>query len=81
MIAIDESTVVFVEVKTWDALNAGDLEYAIGSRKKSTIIRSARAFLNEHPELRERSVRFDVIFLQSNVRKLRHMRHAFTETR
>jgi putative endonuclease len=56
--------VAFVEVKTWDALGASELEHAIDWRKQQRIRQASRAFLAGRPDLQELELGYDVVFVQ-----------------
>jgi putative endonuclease len=77
IIAARGDEVVFVEVKTWGALPAGELEHSIDRRKQQRIARTARFFLAGRPDLSERRLRFDVVFLGSDPAEIRHIENAF----
>jgi putative endonuclease len=77
IIAARGDDIVFVEVKSWGALPAGELEYSIDRRKQLRIVRTARAFLAGRPDLAGRRVRFDVVFLGSGPADIQHIENAF----
>jgi len=60
LIALDGTTVVFVEVKTRTQEGFGNPLEAVDRRKQRQIIRAAKYFLSEH-NLHDRPVRFDVV--------------------
>lgn len=70
LVALDGTTLVFLEVKTRLSLSAGRPEEAVDSRKQLRLRRAAQAYLARQPlELRSRPVRFDVAALtQSGLR-------------
>jgi len=70
-------TVVFVEVKTWDALSVESLERSVNARKRSRIREAASYFLVRHPELGACRVRFDLVFLSRRMERLDHWENAF----
>ena len=63
IVASRDSLIVFVEVKSRSGNAYGGGEYAISSRKKSTMRTVARHFLVMHPQYdnRETTCRFDLI--------------------
>lgn len=63
IVAVRETVLVFIEVKSWNTLPVSEIEYAVGRPKQRRIIRTSEAFLNEHREYREFKVRYDVLFL------------------
>ncbi|MBI4517479.1 MAG: YraN family protein [Deltaproteobacteria bacterium] len=60
LVALDRTTVVFVEVKTRTQESFGNPLEAVDQRKQRQMVRAARYFLSEH-RLHERAVRFDVV--------------------
>ena len=72
-----DERVVFVEVKNWSYLDAGDLEYAIDSRKQRRILTTSRCFLHDHPELQGRRCGFDVILVSEKTPNVVHYENAF----
>jgi len=60
LIAVDGSTVVFVEVKTRQSQQSGHPAEAVGADKQRRLTRAAIAFLQHH-RLLDRSARFDVV--------------------
>lgn len=83
IIALDGTTIVFVEVKTRSSLIAGRPEEAVTLDKQKTLTRMALAYLKKH-RLLEHSARFDVIAVlwpdESHVPEIRHLRNAFEPT-
>jgi putative endonuclease len=79
LVAVDDGTVVFVEVKRRSGPGAGAPEEAVDGRKQERIRRAAEAFaqrfkVGEHP------VRFDVIAIcdeGGRRRRLEHLKDAF----
>lgn len=78
LIALDGTTLVFIEVKNWPAGRQQDLEYGINGKKQRRIIETAKYFLSSHREYSDSPVRFDVVFLNS--RTITHLESAFMET-
>jgi putative endonuclease len=68
---------LFVEVKTWRSYPEDQLGPAIGVLKQRRIVDVARYFLWLHPELRERGVRFDVVMVNPESDRIRHIEGAF----
>ena len=60
LIALDRSTVVFIEVKTRTQPGLGTPLEAVDRRKQRQIQRAARMYLSEN-RLHERNARFDVV--------------------
>lgn len=78
IIAEKGDRIVFVEVKNWDYLDSGDLEYAIDRRKQQRILETSRYYLHIHPELRRKRLGFDVILLSPKTPRIIHYENAFT---
>ena len=77
IIAEKGQRVSFVEVKAWESLPSSELEYAISGRKRARIGQAARYYLFLHPELSERHLSFDVIFLGGGADGIRYIEGAF----
>jgi len=75
IIAQKDETVVFVEVKSWDAFPRAELEYSVNAGKRARIVETARVFLAGGQIPDGVRVRFDVI-LQSGGR-FTHIEGAF----
>ncbi|WP_437206066.1 YraN family protein [Planctomicrobium sp. SH664] len=79
LIAMDQETVVFVEVKTRSSHVAGHPKEAVTYRKQQQLTRAALAWLKTH-RLLERRARFDVVAItwQGNEPpQLEHVINAF----
>ena len=63
IIASRGEDLAFVEVKSWSTLDKENLAQSIGAVKQRRIRSTAQSFLARRPELRERRIRFDVIFI------------------
>jgi putative endonuclease len=80
IVATEGPAVVFVEVKTRSTIAYGDPAEALSPAKVARIRRLAVHWLAEHPELRRREVRFDVVSvvrLTDTGPSVRHLRAAF----
>ena len=77
IIALDDETLVFIEVKTWSSYSIDALEQAMNKEKQRRIIESAKYFLSSHREYRYMAVRFDVVFIAAQ--EITHLASAFTE--
>ena len=80
IVAHREDTLVFVEVKTWKSYDSMDLERSIGARKRTRIIRAARAYSYNERVHGDPRIRFDVILVEPDKKVVEHIEHAFTET-
>ncbi len=80
IIATNKICIVFVEVKTWDALDFEHIEYALTQMKLQRIVKTSRDFLFKHPVYNSLAIRYDVIVVMEKLAKIRHIEHAFTET-
>jgi putative endonuclease len=76
IVALDGDTLIFVEVKAWASYGIDALEYAIDAKKRHKIIETSKYFLSLHREYRYMAIRFDVIFVSSEIT---HLASAFTE--
>lgn len=80
LVALDGTTIVFVEVKTRSSLVAGRPEEAVTLDKQKKLTQMALAYLKKH-QLLEHSARFDVVAIvwPKNAREpeIRHLRNAF----
>ena len=81
IIAYKDSTIVFVEVKTWPHGDYYSLAAAINKRKRKRIIETAKCFLSDYRQYKESYVRFDVIAIaMQQQEKIYHIENAFLET-
>jgi len=78
IIAGRKDTLTFFEIKYWGSYSYEDLEYAINKRKQSRIVRTAKYFLYKNPGYYSKRKIFDVIYLNENTGKLRHIAEAFS---
>lgn len=77
IIAERDEELVFVEVKSWDALSFESLEYAISKEKQRRIIEVSKHFLALNPEFEGSNLRFDVLFFTCGFQKMKHLKNAF----
>ena len=77
IIALDQETLVFIEVKTWSSYGIEALEQGLDVKKQRRIIETAKYFLTAHREYRYMAVRFDVIFITAQ--GITHLASAFME--
>ena len=77
IIALDEKTIVFVEVKAWSCFGMEDLGYSLDVKKQHRIIETAKYFLSVHREYNRMSIRFDVVFVKKDA--VTHLASAFME--
>lgn len=80
LIAVENKTVVFVEVKTRDSDLVSDATEAVDEAKQLQIVRTAKAYLKWH-HLENYPVRFDVVAVlwkkNSRAPQIVHYCHAF----
>ena len=80
LVAVDQRTVVFVEVKTRRSDDAGDPAEAVDDRKQAKLSQLALAYLKRHGLL-EYPARFDVIGITwpsgESHPQIRHYKNAF----
>ena len=77
IIALDQETLVFIEVKTWSSYGIEALEHGLDEKKQRRIIETAKYFLSVHREYRYMAVRFDVVFIAAQ--GITHLASAFVE--
>ena len=80
LIAEEGETLVFLEVKARHGLSYGSPKAAVDARKQEHLRQAALLYLQEHTELAERPLRFDVIsIVKENGKRaqLEHIRAAF----
>jgi putative endonuclease len=77
IVAFDDKTLVFVEVKAYKTFGVECLQYSIDGRKQGRIIETARDFLYKHPEFEDVAIRFDVVFVGN--KDITHLASAFVE--
>jgi len=77
IIAADDQTLIFAEVKTWSSFGIDALEYALDAKKQNKIIETSKYFLSLHRKYRYMSIRFDVIFVSPD--GITHLASAFSE--
>jgi putative endonuclease len=84
LVALEDQTIVFIEVKTWSVYTFDDLSYSVNPGKQRRIIETAKYFLSVHREYNSMAVRFDVIFISpaatTDSEKIIHLRAAFVES-
>lgn len=78
IIARRRGTLVFVEVKARDGLDAA--AEAVTARQKARIVTAAEAWLARHPDFVTRPMRFDVVLVAPG-RLPRHIQNAFDASR
>ena len=77
LIAKQQKTLIFVEVKTRGDERFGRPAAAVDRAKRRKLSRAAIRFLKKH-HLRPPYIRFDVIEVVSDPPEIRHIRNAFT---
>jgi putative endonuclease len=84
LVALEEQTIVFIEVKSWSVYAIDNLAYSVNLKKQRRIIETAKYFLSVHREYNSMAVRFDVIFINpaamADSGKTIHLRSAFMES-
>ncbi len=73
-------TIVFADVKNWDAYGFGEMRQALNMSKMRRIIRASNGYLNSHKCFTGYGVRYDVVFLTGAGKIMEHIEDAFTET-
>ncbi len=79
LVALDGTTLVFVEVKTRRRHTYGFAEESIDERKQQQLTRLAQRYLDEHPTLTYTECRFDVVVVDRSTSptQIRHYQNAF----
>lgn len=79
IIAIDNTTLVFIEVKTRSS-HLDDALNSISVSKRKKIAKTASYYLSKNPQYEDMFTRFDVIAIitHQNVISLKHIKEAFT---
>jgi putative endonuclease len=77
IIALENDTIVFVEVKTWARYGLEDLRLGVDKKKQGRIIETAKYFLREHRKYNGMGIRFDVVFIGPH--DIVHLASAFME--
>jgi len=77
IIALDDQTLVFAEVKAWSVYGIEALEYAIDKKKQQKIIETAKYFLSINRKYKYMAIRFDIVFIAPQ--GIYHLASAFTE--
>lgn len=75
LIALDQGTLAFIEVKYRGSRRKGSPEAAVDHRKQARIYRTAEFYLTEHRDWRDHLCRFDVIAVEG--KQMRLYRDAF----
>ena len=83
IVACDDETLVFVEVKTRHGEGLGRAEDAIGGAQAKRLLTAAEWFLAEHPEHGDAVWRVDLVAItldqrDGRVRRLTHVENAVT---
>ncbi len=80
IVAQRDNTLVFVEVKCWNAIDITDLEISISRRKQRRIIDASQVFMMRMGLTDRYDVRFDLIFVKGDSMEVQHVQEAFTES-
>jgi putative endonuclease len=78
LVAMDDETLVFVEVKTRRSRDAGAPEEAVDERKQAQIRRAAEMFATRY-RAEDVTMRFDIVAVDASGKRLKieHLRNAF----
>ena len=79
IIATIDSTLAFVEVKTWGLAVMNDVEYSVNRRKIKTYTYLSRYFIYTHREYDDYFVRYDLAYVDASGGRLKYLENAFTE--
>lgn len=75
LVCSDGDVLVFVEVKTRAAEALVSGFYAVDKRKKTVVLRAAKAYLRKLPEPRPQTYRFDVVEVSAGAGETAEIRH------
>jgi putative endonuclease len=75
LICRDGDVLVFVEVKTRSSSALVSGVYAVNKRKKTVVLRTAKAYLRKLPEPRPTTYRFDVVEVSAGAATAPEIRH------
>jgi len=75
LVCRDGEVLVFVEVKTRSSAAIVSGFYAVDKRKKSVVLRAAKAYLRKLPEPRPQTYRFDVVEVSARAEAAPEIRH------
>jgi putative endonuclease len=68
----------FVEVKAWGAFPREELGAAVDRRKQARIAHAAQSYIARKPDLSDRHMRFDVVFIDGRCGGIEHIANAFS---
>jgi len=80
LVLLHGDSLVFAEVKNWPAYGLENLQFSVNKKKQRRIIETAKYFLAAHREYNNRTIRFDIVFLQPG-EPMVHLVSAFTESK
>jgi putative endonuclease len=80
LVAVDGSTVAFVEVKWRRDASRGAPAEAVTPAKRRKLLSAARCWLAENPSCPSRDVRFDVVAIEGEAHRIDWIRGAFDAT-
>ena len=80
IVARNEDTLIFVEVKTWSSIPFGELSFSLDERKRRKIVEESKRYIAEHPDKEGLFVRYDLVFVVPESGEIEYIRDAFTET-
>jgi putative endonuclease len=78
LIVSRDEIIAFVEVKSWSSLPQEELAHSIDGRKRSRIVRAARAYLSRLPRAEYLRPRCDVVFVSGPDHRVVHIEDAFS---
>lgn len=78
LIAGTETEIIFLEVKYWKKIKWEELGYSVNKIKQNRIKTVSKQYLSYHSEYSDKSIRFDIIFINEEA-QIRHLKNAFSE--
>ncbi len=80
LIALSGKTLVFAEVKHWDAYGFGEMGRILNRKKRLRIVKASKGFIHDNPVFDDYRIRYDLVFLADSGKIIEHIKDAFTET-
>ncbi len=79
LILREKNVIVFVEVRYRESNTRGDGAASVGAAKRLKLVRTAKLYLQAHPQLASLTCRFDVLAIEGDAEQpqIRWLRAAF----
>ncbi|MFP4011048.1 MAG: YraN family protein [Spirochaetaceae bacterium] len=73
IVAVQDDSVVFIEVKTWDRVPYEEVGLALSSRRRRRLRTASLEYLRRYPVFRSYARRFELLFMSSAGQCVRHV--------